>query len=296
MLHHTWKGERASRKSAETKHRRAQSTTIRTSRYLDSILSVNQELVATTAGTSASLAPPEKQITQSTHKTSVQGEQNVGRSSSSAQRVTDRVLEGVDVAAAVEEAFRVGRAGGDPVPSLTALYERIGFCAIQREDKNERGTQSLPTSPSRSVAPKKNGFQNSDDEGLCPRRRQEPTGARRFFPRDGSEVFGSPRRWATGRHLDRDKPGSGEDRGEHEPGNAGGGGTIKGYSFAHSPVAKVTSLAERSPEVLERLEALESQLEQERAGVEKQYRKIVRKVGDGQRRCNDIDVVVFCPT
>lgn len=267
---------------------------------MDSILSVNQELVATTAGASVPLAPPEKLFTQSTRQmrgapSEPQGEPKVGRSSSSAQRVTDKVLEGVDVAAAVEEAFRVGHAGGDPVPSLTALYERIGFCAIQGEDENERGIQSLPTSPSRGIVHKK----NSDDEGMCHPRRQEPTGARTFFSsRDGSEVLESPRRWATGRHLDRDESGSSEDGGEHGPGNGMtcGGGAIKGYSFAHSPLARVTSLAERSPEVLERLEALESQLEQEKAGVEKQYKKIVRKVGAGQRHCNDTDAVALFAT
>lgn len=283
MLHHTLKGERASRKSAETKQRRAQSATTQTSRYLDSILSVNQELVATTAEASAPEASPERLFTRSTRKTTrppskPQEKPNVARSCSSPQRVT----EGVDVAAAVEEAFRVGRAGGNPVPFLTALYERIGFCAMQSEDENERGTKSLPTSPSRAAVGKthkNNGFQNSDDEELCRGRREEPTGATRFFPRD--EVPGSPRRWAQGRHLDRSESGPDEDREQHGSGDGivSGGGAIKGYSFAHSPVVKVASLAERSPEVLKRLEALESQLQQERADVEKWYKKIVRKVG-----------------
>lgn len=307
ILHHTLKGERASRKSAETKHRRAQSISIRTSRYLDSILSVNQELVATTAGTPPPVASPQRLFTESTRKTrrgpsEPQEELHVGSSSSSVQRVTDSAREGIDVGAAVEEAVRVGQAGGDPVPYLTALYERIGFCAIQGKDKSERGTHSLPTSPSRAavgITHENNGFQNSDDEELFRRGRKEPTSAGRFFPQDSSEVLGSPRRWATGRHLDRGESGPSEGRGEHGSGNgiiASGGGAIKGYSFAHSPVAKVSSLAERSPEVLERLEALESQLEQERAGVERWYKKIVRKVGDCQRCHNGIGIASLCPT
>lgn len=302
MLHHTLKDERASRKSAETKHRRAQRTTIRTSRYLDSILAVNQELVATTAGISTPLASPERLSSQSTRRTrrapsEPQGEPNVRRSAST-QRVTDTVLEGVDVGAAVEEAFRVGRAGGDPAPSLTALYERIGFCAIQGEDENEGGIQSLPTSPSRAGVGKTHkdrGFQNNDEE-LYHRRLGEQTGAVRFSPRGGSEVLGSPRRWATSRHLDRGGSGPSDDSGDHATGHGiVSSGAIKGYSFAHSPVARVTSVAERSPEVLKRLEALESQLERERADMEKWYKSIVHRVGDGQRRRNGTDVADLCP-
>ncbi|CAM9227370.1 unnamed protein product, partial [Hapterophycus canaliculatus] len=56
-LQGTLEGEHASRKSVEAKHRRAQDMTIQTSRYLDSILKVNQELVAMTAGGPSALTP-----------------------------------------------------------------------------------------------------------------------------------------------------------------------------------------------------------------------------------------------
>lgn len=266
VLQQTLKGERASRKSAEAKHRRAQSATIRTSRYLDSVLKVNQELVATTSGMSEP-QPSKAQLSRSrAPRAAWREEQNEHRHPAGR---AGKMLEGVDVGAAVGEAVMVGRAGGDPVPSLTALYERIGFCAIQGEDGDDEGMQSLPTSPNRAGA----GNAQNDDEGTYGRRlgdRAEFDG----FPRDSPEVPGSPTPWATGRQLDVGSPGPDDTRGGQVTGNG-----IKGYSFAHSPIARVTSVAEKSPKVLKRLEALASQLERERADVEQWYKDVVHRVG-----------------
>lgn len=197
-------------------------------------------------------------------------------------------VEGVDVGAAVGEAVMVGRAGGDPVPSLTALYERIGFCAIQGEDGDDEGMQSLPTSPSRAVAGnahKEFGVKN-DDEGMYRQRLGDRAGVDGFFPNDSPKVLGSPTRWAAGRKLDIRRLGPSDGGGDHRKGNG-----IKGYSFAHSPLTKVTSVAERSPEVLKRLEALASQLERERADVEQWYKEVVHRVGLASAPSQGIGVV-----
>lgn len=258
-------------------HRRAQTATIRTSRYLDSILKVNQQLVATTSGMPEPQQPSPAQLFKSRAPRATQREKEHGHGPS-ARRV-GTVLEGVSVGAAVGEAVMVGRAGGNPVPSLTALYERIGFCAIQAGDSDDEGMESLPTSPSRAVAGNthKEHRVQSDDEGIYRRRLGNPD-ADGFFPSDGAEELGSPARWATGRKLDIGSSRPSESRGDHGKGNG-----IKGYSFAHSPIARVTSVGERSPKVLKRLEALASQLERERADVEQWYKNVVHRVGLSQR-------------
>eukprot|EP00903_Cladosiphon_okamuranus_P005561 g5537.t1 len=184
------------------------------------------------------------------------------------------MLGGVDVGAAVGEAVMVGRAGGDPVPSLTALYERIGFCAIQVEDGDDEGLHSsLPTSPSKAIADKSHEELGVQNDGEVVNRRCRRGG---FFPDDSPRVMGSPTRWAAGRKLDLGSSGPIDAEGEHGKGNG-----IKGYSFAHSPLAKVTSVAKRSPEVLKRLEALASQLERERADVEQWYKEVVHRASPG---------------
>lgn len=201
-------------------------------------------------------------------------------------------LGGVDVGAAVEEAVMVGRTGGDPVPTLTALYERIGFCAVQGEDGDDEGMQSLPTSPKRAVpgnTQREYGVQNrNNDEGMYRQRPGDRAGVDGFFPNDSPKELRSPTRWATGRKVDVGKSEPSDDRGGHGKGNG-----IKGYSFAHSPLTKVTSVAERSPEVLKRLEALASQLERERADVEQWYKEVVHRVGLAPASSQGLDVVIL---
>ena len=184
--------------------------------------------------------------------------------------------------AAVAETFRVGRAGGDPVLSLQALYERIGFCALQEED-GDAGMLSLPTSPSAAMGGegrKENGFQAEEDgfqeeEDLFPSTKRTGSAvASGFLPRNNVEVMGSP------------VPHTNVDKGMSEPGGGGwdlgrgkGGSTAaQGYSFAHSPGARPASAAERSPKTARRLEALASQLEREKADLEQWYRTVVNRV------------------
>ena len=69
---------------------------------------------------------------------------------------------------------------------------------------------------------------------------------------------------------------------------------IKGYSFAHSPIVRVTSVAERSPKVLKRLEALESQLERERAAMEQWYKNVVHRVGAASCLCMPVLKCLVC--
>lgn len=179
----------------------------------------------------------------------------------------------------------MGRAGGDPVPSLTALYERIGFCAIQGEDVGDEGMQSLPTSPSRAIAVKTHEEHGVETGGE--RMYRQSLG---FFHNDSPQIMGSPTRRTVGRKLDIGSSGPSDGRGNHGKGNG-----IKGYSFAHSPLAKVTSVAERSPEVLQRLEALASQLERERADVEQWYKEVVHRVSLTSASSQGIGVVPWCP-
>lgn len=288
ILQYTLKGERASRKSAETKHRRAQSATIRTSRYLDSILKVNQEIVAATSGMHEPRPSPALLSRPRAHRATWRGGEKNGHGPPSLRVGT--TLGGVDVGAAVEEAVMVGRTGGDPVPTLTALYERIGFCAVQGEDGDDEGMRSLPTSPKRAVpgnTQREYGVQNqNNDEGMYRQRPGDRAGVDGFFPNDSPKELRSPTRWATGRKVDVGKSGPSDGRGGHGKGNG-----IKGYSFAHSPLTKVTSVAERSPEVLKRLEALASQLERERADVEQWYKEVVHRVGLAPASSQGLDVV-----
>lgn len=266
MLKHTLKDERSSRKFVEAKHRRAQSTTTRMNRYLDSILQVNQELVATIQGNSKPLSPPTRLVKSSANRVKAPRDPQ-----SSALRLRTTLLDEVDVGAAVVDAIMVGRAGGDPVPSLTALYERLGFCAIQGEDE-DNVVPSLPTSPSRAAAGgafhKAYSFEGDDEEKFR-RRPEEPEIPGGYSQESGVEALAPSRQCATSRNFDESCAGlcDGERNG------------IKGYSFAHSPIARATSVAERSPKVLRRLEALESQLEREREAMEQWYKNVVHRVG-----------------
>lgn len=50
------------------------------------------------------------------------------------------------------------------------------------------------------------------------------------------------------------------------------------YSFAHSPTRRPVSIAERSPNLLRRLENFESQLNKEKTEVQRRYKTIVQRV------------------
>lgn len=190
----------------------------------------------------------------------------------------------VDVGAAVADVCAVGRAGGDAVPYLTALYERIGFCAIQGEDGNDGGKQNLPTSPTRARVRQTLGehvLQEVGEKKTSMTRRSPTKRTGGFFEEGGAGDWGSSKRRASGRATMSLKGYArpSEDGKEYETGNeAVGGEATKGYSFANTPKARVTSVAERSPEVLTRLEALESQLEEERGNAEKWYKNVVNRV------------------
>ncbi|CAM9710494.1 unnamed protein product [Ectocarpus sp. 12 AP-2014] len=279
-LQRTLNDERASRQSAESKHHRAKSTTIRISRYLDSILNVNQELVA--AGTTSSLTPTARQpVPRALGE--LQRKQSIRDSFATPRQNSALEGDGIDIRAAVNEALGVGRTGGDPVPSLTALYERIGFSAMQGENRHHGGTPSLPTSPRRARvgnAAEAYRFRDvHDGEDYGRQRLVEPTAVGGFFAEDDTEVLESSRRQASGHQVDNrgSRPANGGKH--HGTGNAfvGGGVTTKGYSFASSPLVRPTSAAERSPEVVKRLEALASQLERERSDVEEWYKDVVHR-------------------
>ncbi|CAN0304714.1 unnamed protein product [Ectocarpus sp. 12 AP-2014] len=283
-LQRTLNDERASRQSAESKHHRAKSTTIRISRYLDSILNVNQELVA--AGTPSSLTPTARQpVPRALGE--LQRKRSIRDSCASPRQNSALEGDGIDIRAAVNEALGVGRTGGDPVPSLTALYERIGFSAIQGENRHHGGTPTLPTSPRRARvgnAAEAYRFRDVHGEEDCGRQGLvEPTAVGGFFAEDDTEVLESSRRQASGHQVDngRSRPANGGKH--HGTGNAfvGGEVTTKGYSFAHSPLVRPTSAAERSPEVVKRLEALASQLESERSDVEQWYKDVVQRASPG---------------
>ncbi|CAB1114232.1 unnamed protein product [Ectocarpus sp. CCAP 1310/34] len=279
-LQRTLNDERSSRQSTEFKHHRAKSTTIRIGRYLDSILNVNQELVA--AGTPSSLTPTARQpVPRALGE--LQRKQSIRDSYATPRQNSALEGDGIDIRAAVNEALGVGRTGGDPVPSLAALYERIGFSAIQGEDRHHGGAPSLPTSPRRArVGNAAEAYRSRyvhDGEDYGRQRLVEPTAAGGFFAEDDTEVVESSRRQASGHHVDDggSRPANGGKH--HGIGNAFVGGAVaaKGYSFANSPLVRPTSAAERSPEVAKRLEALASQLERERSDVEQWYKDVVHR-------------------
>ncbi|CAN0407419.1 unnamed protein product [Ectocarpus sp. 8 AP-2014] len=154
---------------------------------------------------------------------------------------------------------------------------------MQGEDGHHGGTPSLPTSPRRARvgnAAEEYRFRDVHDRKDYGRQRLvEPTAVGGFFAEDDTEVLESSRRQASGHHVDDagSRPANG--RKHHGTGNAfvGGEVTTKGYSFANSPLVRPTSAAERSPEVVKRLEALASQLERERSDVEQWYKDVVHR-------------------
>lgn len=309
MLQRTLKDERTARKVVETNYLQAQSNTSRTNRYLDNILKVNQELVATR--TAGAPPPPPSRARRSAPACGPENPKGIRRKKGTREKCVPgqrggAAPEGVDVGAAVAEAFRVGRAGGDPVLSLQALYERIGFCALQ-EEHGETGMLSLPTSPSRAMdgegrkgkcfqdeeeEEEEDGFQEED---VYPgtKKRTESAGANGFFARNHVEAMGSPVS-----HVRRG------DKGVSEPGGGGwglgkgkGGSTAaQGYSFANSPRARPVSAAERSPKTAKRLEALASQLEREKADVEQWYRTVVNRVSAASRFSRFVYTPHYTPT
>lgn len=254
---------------AENNNRRAQNTTARISRYLESILKVNQELVAAKAGASASAPSAARQSTtaKGTGEASRLQRRKVTRKKRISGIKVGGAFGGVGVGAEVAETLRVGEAGGNPVPSLRALYERIGFCALQGEDE-DGGTTSLPTSPSRSRVKQalvetgshgeRDGFSSTEHPGSIE--------ADSFFSKDPFESMWSPGKHATTQRSEGRRAGKESTAGANN------------YSFAHSPSKKMVSVAERSPKVVRRLEALASQLEREKADVEQWYTTVVRRV------------------
>lgn len=190
---------------------------------------------------------------------------------------------GFDVGPAVAEAFRVGRAGGDPIPTLQALYERIGFCALQ-EEYGPGGITSLPTSPSR-VRPSINlreatrsGHYRRAGEGSSSGAHSGFVQAAKFFPRGRDSGQCSPEAFVPARRTESRRSGRGS-RGGGRGTNVGNSAAKAGYSFARSPRAVPSSIAARSPEVVQRLEILAAQLERERSDVERWYKTMVHRVG-----------------
>lgn len=190
---------------------------------------------------------------------------------------------GFDVGPAVAEAFRVGRAGGDPIPTLQALYERIGFCALQ-EEYGSGGVTSLPTSPSKvrpsSTSPEATRSEHDRrvGEGSSNGHRSGFVQAAKFFPRGRDSGLCSPEALSPARHTESRRSARGS-RGGGRRTSVGNSALKGGYSFARSPRAVPTSVAERSPEVVRRLETLAEQLERERSDVERWYKTMVHRVG-----------------
>lgn len=280
-LQRTLGEERSARQLAETKHRRAENTTARTSRYLDSILQVNQELVATRTG----LSTPQQSVARQCKSWHGAGELSRLRPRKSAnnERISEQLIEegmdGLDIAAAVVEVLRTGQAGRDPVLYLQALYERVGFCALQERNGDE-GMTSLPTSPSRTTGG--NIFEEgqcwTEGEGFSPNNiranHPKPLEVKKIYRHDRVGAGRSPGCYANARHVEGQWS-----RAEYGEGGRWNNTAAKGYSFAHSPQTKPVSVAERSPQVVQRLETLESQLERERADVEQWYKTVLHRVG-----------------
>ncbi|CAM9329480.1 unnamed protein product, partial [Scytosiphon promiscuus] len=290
-LQRTLKGERTSRKSAETRHRRAQSITIQTSRYLESILNVNQELVTATAAKHSPLIPTMRQTASAHGMGSINEFQRKPNNGYFVPRVVPQVdRNGVDVGAAVADVLLVGRAGGDAVPCLSALYERIGFCAMQGGGGNDGGIPSLPTSPSQvrvNHTLDQNALQDIENKNTRKLHSNLTRGTGGFFlEEDGAGVRESPRRRLRDRGPITLKGDAipGHDRNKYGTGNEViGMEATRGYSFAHSPKARVASVAENSPDVLNRLEALALRLEEERGNAEKWYKDVVKRASPGEQ-------------
>lgn len=254
---------------------------------MDSILSVNQELVKTTIGNTSPPDPPTRHTASARGIATPSGLQRKP-SNDRVPRVWTKVEgNGVDVGTAVAHACTVGRAGGDAVPYLTALYERIGFCAMQDENGNDGGAQSLPTSPSRASA--RHALDQHVLQGVGDRKARSmhpnlANGAGGFFHEEnGARVLGSQRRRGSDRTTISSKTDPRpSDGGRHHgtDNDAVGGEATKAYSFASSPKVHVrtTSIAEKTPQILNRLEDLASQLEEERGNAEKRYKDVVTRV------------------
>lgn len=314
VLQRTLREEQSNRDVAEIHRRRAKAATARTDRYLEGVLQVNQDLVSASTGgrpahtATASTGPP----TLSRAAKRQSNNRHYRTKSTPRRKELDRweVVQSsrptcavdIDVGSAVGEMFNVARAGGDPVPSLQALYERIGFSAIMQEDALEEGgsTGFLPTSPRSHQSPRGRSAlegtygssESGDGEKSLRPRSQDSTWGDRVFAGSGTESpransSSGPREGNDGRQA-----GSGLWRGDGEV----------GYSFAHSPQARAMSGAERWPKVVRRLEDLATQLERERLDVERWYKTVVHRVGPKCRyilltsyfRCKDVDLARLC--
>lgn len=297
-LQRTLREEQGARKLAESNHRRARNASARTNRYLDSILKVNQDLVTARTGTSTTPPfPSTAKRSTSTHETR--------EPSRLRRRKTDRkqqlqgpiehdAVHGFDISTAVEEALRVGRAGGDPALSLQALYERIGFSALQAGG-GDGGFNSLPTSPSRARAVRTFEEASLEDEERFSCTRWPRDIEDSFFSKNRVESSWNPDPTASARRTSirgSPKRNSGRGRGSRE----GGSPEANGYSFAHSPTSKPTSVAERSPDVVRRLEDMASQLERDREDMNQWYKTVVHRVGSAGWINNYVDTLGLCPS
>lgn len=154
--------DRSSREATERNCRQVQEASARTRRYLKDILRVNQELVMRKTETFEQPRLTAKRTTRQGRgqprkplPTNVQ--KNCPESGT---------FENVRLSKAVADALRVGEAGGNPVSLLEALYERIGFSVLNREEE-AKGFRSLPTSPKREKArdiPEAGSFRDEEED------------------------------------------------------------------------------------------------------------------------------------
>lgn len=286
------------------KRRHAQAATARASHYLASLLQVNEVLVMT-MGTNG--RPPTHASTVTTNGQSTTGMRvSRGQPSRLRQRRAaetryksherqNSTLDGVDIGSAVEEICRVARAGRDPIPSLQALYERLGFNTFKSEYAAEAVggaaiARSLPTSP-RGRLHRRNSFECGN------RSSGEHDGDTGSRPRSRPDFDGTPHAANTSRSSAEGPSGAMRSPGMRsgvslQGGNkrAGSRGQVQGetgyfgeaecaqYSFAHFPRARALSVPKQCPTVVRRLEDLAVQLERERSDVERWYRAVVERV------------------
>lgn len=295
ILQRTLRDEQSNRKVAEIHHQRASAATARTNRYLEGILQVNQDLVsARTGGGSSHTAPASTGPPAPTHAAKRQSNRH-GRTKSTFSRIDlDRgeVVESnrptcpvdVDVGSAVGGVLNIARAGGDPVPFLQALYERIGFSAIMQEDAMVEGSpfDFLPTSPQYQQTPRGHATLEGADRFSESGDSKEP-----FQPQGQDSMQGGVFFAGTGPsagQFESTRGTSAEGRQDRNDGCPTGSGLWQGdgeagYSFAHSPRARAISGVQQWPRVVRRLEDLAELLEREKSDVERWYKTVVDKVG-----------------
>lgn len=255
---------------------------MRTSRYLDGILKVNQELVATRSLVSPPL-PSDVKRPNSAHtiRRSTRRRRRRGKTHGSCNR-SARVGEQtwmLDISSAVTEVLKATGRGRDPLPLLQALYERIGFGALLKEN-GDGCFESFPTSPSAAkVCEPLNeaNFSNQESDVSTDEWCSASSQTRHRRQNNGAQAGSTPSRHPVTRATGCRAPE--KDGSEVASGICTSGKAVsQGYSFAHSPQTRSVSVAERSPNIVGRLEALASQLQVERMEVEQWYKKMVKGV------------------